>query len=156
MHKWDSISASHKHKKHSSVMDKVSNIFASDMDSNLGQVSEFFVNFILLFGTLGITDMKCFLRKKFRTIFCFKYNIFRWNQIIKTLPVYFFLKNILKFHGKQVLKKQMCPWRPHSKSFQFCRSLVAMATEHLHHIVIEPDLCNTLQTENQVAYWDRV
>ena len=63
MHKWDSISASHKHKKHSSVMVKVPDIFASDMDSNLGQVSEFFVNFILLFGTLGITDTKCFLKK---------------------------------------------------------------------------------------------
>ena len=48
MHEKDSITASHKHRKQFGVMVKEPDYQASDLDSIPGQVSEFFVNLILL------------------------------------------------------------------------------------------------------------
>ena len=47
VHKYDSITTVHKQRKHCSVMVRMADNQASDLGSILGQVSNFFVNFIL-------------------------------------------------------------------------------------------------------------
>ena len=47
MHESDSITASHKHRKYSSVMVRVFGSQASDLGSKPGQVSEFFGKFFV-------------------------------------------------------------------------------------------------------------
>ena len=45
MHEYDSITASHKYRKYSSVMVRVADSYTSDLGSMPGQVFEFFVNY---------------------------------------------------------------------------------------------------------------
>ena len=45
MHEYDSITVSHKHRKHSSVMVKMADSYKIDLGSMPDQVFEFFVNY---------------------------------------------------------------------------------------------------------------